>query len=277
MQRVKSGKAAVKLRKLFLYRGSPFNVMQEVWIQDKHNPDAQGPHGDPLKEFAVVHVHHHAGVRRVQDVDEKKDLDVVDAINARHLAATGVHYQNDNPFFSTFIEPSGRNTLKVYPKPKDWTCSVCRQTNFSTKPACRGWRGAPCRGTRPGAAWDWKRNKHVDEGLAEILAQSEQAWKSGHYFQSGQGKYMTRVSGDQPEAGIVILGLEELMRQYGETRKKACPKCCRIQCDCENSSNDSAPSQKRQATQRKRPSGKSPPGDICQIRWILHRPSKFSS
>lgn len=70
MQRVKSGKAAVKLRKLFLYRGSPFNVMQEVWIQDKHNPDAQGPHGDPLKEFAVVHVHHHAGVRRLQDVDE---------------------------------------------------------------------------------------------------------------------------------------------------------------------------------------------------------------
>ena len=33
VQRVKSGKAAVNLRKLFLYRGSAFNVMQEVWIQ----------------------------------------------------------------------------------------------------------------------------------------------------------------------------------------------------------------------------------------------------
>ena len=186
VQRVKSGKAAVKLRKLFLYRGSAFNVMQEVWIQDKHNPDAQGPHGDPLKEFAVVHVHHHAGVRRLQDVDENKDLDVVDAMNSRHLAATGAPYQNDNPFFSTFIEPSGRNTLKVYRKQKDWTCSVCRQTNFSTKPDCQGRSCAPCTGTRPDASWDWKRNKHVDEGLAEILAQSEQAWKSGQQWQSGQ-------------------------------------------------------------------------------------------
>ena len=135
---------------------------------------------------------------------------------------------------------------------------MCRQTNFSTKPACRGWSGAPCTGTRPGAAWNWKRNKHVDEGLAEILAQSEQAWKSGQQWQSGQGKSKTRVSGDQPGAGMVALGLEELMRQYGETRKKACPKCCRIQCNCENSSNALAPKSEASSNSEEAPLWKEP-------------------
>ena len=57
VQRMKAGNARVVLRKLFLYqKDSPPTVMQEIWINDKSNPDAQGPTGDQYKEFAVVHV-----------------------------------------------------------------------------------------------------------------------------------------------------------------------------------------------------------------------------
>jgi hypothetical protein len=109
VQRMKAGNARVVVRKLFLYqKDSPPTVMQEIWINDKCNPDAQGPTGDPYKEFAVVHVHHQAAIASkggVWDVDETKHLDVVNAINVRHLAPTGQHpYQKDN--MSVEQEPS---------------------------------------------------------------------------------------------------------------------------------------------------------------------------
>jgi hypothetical protein len=98
-QRVNKGDATVKLRKLFVCQGK-CNVMQEVWIQDKRNPEAQR---DPLKSYAIMHTHHHATVRSKEDITAQH-LSVVDAINVRHLAPAGPGYQNhfkyqmDNPF-----------------------------------------------------------------------------------------------------------------------------------------------------------------------------------
>ena len=40
VKRVMSGDAEVVLRKVFLYQGR-CSVMQEIWIQDKKNPDAR--------------------------------------------------------------------------------------------------------------------------------------------------------------------------------------------------------------------------------------------
>ena len=57
---------------------------------------------------------------------------------------------------------------------------------------------------------------------------------------------------------MVALGLEELMRQYGETRKKACPKCCRIQCNCKNSSNALAPKSEASSNSEEAPLWKEP-------------------
>ncbi len=196
VQRIKSGNAQVVLRKLFLHqKDSPPTVMQEIWIQDKSNPGAQGPTGDPYKEYTVVHVHLHAAIntKRVQDVDETRHLDVVTAINARHLAPTGPtghSYRKDNPFFNTYIEPSDGTSLRVYPK--DWKCGVCGMSNHPKKQSCSG-RG--CEGTRPAVwSWEWKKDKSFDEGLAEILEQAVTAFKC----QSGSGKSMTRGAGDQP-------------------------------------------------------------------------------
>ena len=256
VQRMKNGKAKVVLRKIFLYQKN-WTVEQEVWIQDKSNPDAQPPTGNPYKEYTVVHVHHHDAISsgRVQDVDATKDLAFVDAINARHLAPTGHSYQGDNPFFSTFIEPShDRASLKVFPH--DWKCSVCGQTNFQRNASCVGRGGRGCKGT-PGAeygrgnlrvdpadgkayplhsfiecyggeegrrrwataawCWEWKKDKSLDPGLAEILDQADQL-NSGMQMLSGKGllkinKSMTRATGDHPAAGIVAIGMEDLMRQ----------------------------------------------------------------
>ena len=198
--------------------------------------------------FAVVHVHHHTAIASkggVRDVDETKHLDVVTAINVRHLAHIGHSYQKDNPFFNTYIEPSNGTSLKAYPT--DWTCRVCRQLNYPKKESCRG-RG--CKGTRPVAAWcwEWKKDKSFDEGLAEILGQADQAWKSGNQWQSGSGKSMHRVAGDKSGDGIVTLRLEELQRQYTESRKKVCPLCCNIQCTCSDSSNSSKAAEKSATT-----------------------------
>ena len=86
MERLLDGRAAVKLRKLFLYRGmdtepARCSVMQEIWIQDKRNPDAAR---NPLKSYTVAHAHHHCQTRvsRVEDITSEH-LAVVDSINAR--------------------------------------------------------------------------------------------------------------------------------------------------------------------------------------------------
>ena len=123
-QRVKSRDATVRLRKVFVCQGE-CNVMQEIWIEDKKNPAAQG---NPLKSYAIVHAHHHALAGDKEGITVE-DLDVVDAINVRHLAPAGKGCQKDNPFFNTFIEPSSPSTLKVFPPEKEWTCDVCGQKN----------------------------------------------------------------------------------------------------------------------------------------------------
>ena len=123
-QRVKSRDATVRLRKVFVCQGE-CNVMQEIWIEDKKNPAAQG---NPLKSYAIVHAHHHALAGDKEGITVE-DLGVVDAINVRNLAPAGKGCQKDNPFFNTFIEPSGPSTLKVFPPEKEWTCDVCGQKN----------------------------------------------------------------------------------------------------------------------------------------------------
>ena len=167
----------VVLRKMFLYAGSVSgcSVSQEIWIEDRQNPAARS---DPLKEYAVLHVHHHAGAARVNDI-VAEDLRVVDAVNARHLAAAGGGYQRDNPFFSTFIEPSGGGTLKVFPI-KQWICGACGQNNFQMFARCRGGKPDKCRAPRRGAEWSWKQDPRKDAGLAKVLTLAERAvaWPS---------------------------------------------------------------------------------------------------
>ena len=92
VERLLDGRAAVKLRKLFLYRGmgtepARCSVMQEIWIQDKRNPDAAR---NPLKSYTVAHAHHHCQTRvdRVEDITPEH-LAVVDAINVRHISVWG--------------------------------------------------------------------------------------------------------------------------------------------------------------------------------------------
>jgi hypothetical protein len=136
VKRVKTKEAEVVLRKLFLCRvlcREDCNAMKEIWIRDKKNPLAER---SPLKSYAVVHVHHHAQVAQLRDF-KPTHLDAVDAINARHLATAGSFPQGDNPFFDTYIEPSGLDTLKVFP-PGQWQCK-CKQRNYWNKAQCRGW------------------------------------------------------------------------------------------------------------------------------------------
>ena len=135
VNRVKESKAHVVLRKLFVVYSGQCSVMQEIWVQDKSNPDAAR---NPFKSYAVVHVHHHwhTRVNRIVDITAEH-LEIVDAINARHITDRGSQrYQGDNPFYATFIEPSGGSTLKVFPE--GWTCRLCRQTNLSHHTDCRG-------------------------------------------------------------------------------------------------------------------------------------------
>jgi len=81
LHRLQRGQANVVLRKLFLFNGE-CNVVQEIWIANPTNPDAQE---NPLKLYSVVHVHHHAAVSHSRDV-KPHHLHVVDAMIAQHLA-----------------------------------------------------------------------------------------------------------------------------------------------------------------------------------------------
>ena len=142
-KRVREKKAKVVLRKLFLYSGQ-CSVMQEIWIQDKANPDASR---HPCKSYAVTHAHHHwnTRIRRLEDI-KPEHLAIVDAVDARHISDRGSEpYQGDNPFHNTFIEQSGGATLKVFPE--GWTCGQCGQSNLSHHSSCRGpnWECRRCR------------------------------------------------------------------------------------------------------------------------------------
>ena len=133
-RRLHAGQAKVVLRKLFLYKQGTCSVMQEIWIQDKNNPDASW---EPLKEYAVVHVHHHwhEKVHDCADIDIYKHLESVDAINVRHiLGSRGKAFacHGKNPFRDTWIEPSG-NTL--FP-PEKWQCKKCGWSNAPNKMQC---------------------------------------------------------------------------------------------------------------------------------------------
>jgi len=222
VHRVQCRQATVVLRKLFLYRGE-CNVMQEIWIADKSNPDATA---NPHKAYSVVHVHHHAAVAHAQDV-KLHHLDVVDAMNARHLAARGSGYQGDNPFFQTYIEPSGRDTLKIFPAKEEWECGKCGQKNFQSKPLCRGKRGTVCSGLRPCVAWKWRQQTSLDEGMAQVLkcADDTLQWVSG----SGKSHSLHRVTGDSSEGRMAFcpgFSLEELRKKYDASCKKGIPKTC---------------------------------------------------
>ncbi|KAJ1484587.1 hypothetical protein T484DRAFT_1796551 [Baffinella frigidus] len=218
--RVKKGAAAVVLRKMFLYTGSArgCTVSQEIWIEDKGNPAARN---DPLKEYTVLHVHHHAGKDNVGDI-VSGDLTVVDAVNARHLAAAGSGSQRDNPFFSTFIEPSGGDTLKVFPA-KQWVCGKCGQNNFQMYVRCRGGKPGKCGATRTCTRWGWKQHPNKDAGLAEVLTLAEQAVA----WPSRSKKDRQRGGGREDGAEEFVLG--ELMALYGEHQDVAAESLSGVQ------------------------------------------------
>jgi serine/threonine protein kinase len=149
-RRLEAGQAKVVLRKLFLYKQGTCSVMQEIWIQDKNNPDASL---EPLKEYAVVHVHHHwhEKVEDGADIDICKHLESVDAINVRHiLGSRGDSYacHGDNPFRDTWIERSG-NTL--FP-PEEWQCKKCGCSNAPNTMQCVGPITAAAPAAKGGAA-----------------------------------------------------------------------------------------------------------------------------
>ena len=185
--------------------------MQEIWIQDKHNPDAVR---NPFKSYTVAHAHHHCQTRvnRVEDITPEH-LAVVDAMNVRHISDWGrADYQNDNPFLDTYIEPSGRDTLKVFPV-EQWRCPKCGQNNYPNRHGCRG-RGAPCNGERPCVAWKWKTEAGRDAGLADILAQAEKLLP----WPSGAGKSMARGAGDG-SPHVHADRLDSLINVYRTTRR----------------------------------------------------------
>jgi len=152
VKRVRDDKASVVLRKKFLCAGQ-CSVMQEIWIKDPKNPDVVREAGDPLKAYTIVHVHHHSQVRimHVDDIQDAEHFKIVDAINVRHLAAASIKSyqgiapkpcQGDNPFFDTFIEPSGGPGIeapyKLFPEDPEWTCDKCHQTNRQAAGSCKG-------------------------------------------------------------------------------------------------------------------------------------------
>jgi len=216
--RLQNGDAQVVLRKIFLFTGDPCcNVMQEIWIEDPTNPDAQA---NILKSYAVVHVHHHSSVSHVRYVMQE-NLGHIDSINVRHLAQTGGKYQGDNPFFDTFIEPSGE-TLKIFPPDKFWKCSKCSMKIFQTRKSCFN---AHCSGVRPCSMWKWNTKKTCesfnpkmhDEGLALILEQADNVFQ----WTSGSGKSMDRGAADSSDINSGSgYNLETLKLQYALTRKK---------------------------------------------------------
>ena len=177
VKRVRDGKATVVLRKLFLYRGmrsdpAQCSVMQEIWIKDKNNPDAVR---NPFKSYAVAHVHHHCQRRvdRIEDI-KPEHLAIVDSINARHICDSGgKDHLGDNPFFDTYIEPSGGDTLKIFPD-GEWPCIKCGQKNLQKRESCRGWPGASCAGIRPCKAWKWGAEAGSNAGLAQILKAADE-------------------------------------------------------------------------------------------------------
>jgi hypothetical protein len=205
VKRVRDARATVVLRKLFLYRGmrrdpAQCSVMQEIWIKDKNNPDAVN---NPFKSYAVAHVHHHCQRRvdRIEDI-KPEHLAIVDSINARHICDSGGKYQRDNPFFDTYIEPSGGDTLKVFPD-GEWKCSKCGQKNLQKRASCRGWRGASCDGIRPCKAWKWGADAGSDAGLAQILKAADETLQ----WPSGAGKCMARAAGDSRDSSAQALSL----------------------------------------------------------------------
>jgi hypothetical protein len=191
VKRVQDGRATVVLRKLFLYRGmrrdpAQCSVMQEIWIKDKNNPDAVR---NPFKSYAVAHVHHHCQrrVNRIEDI-KPEHLAIVDSINARHICDSGgKDHLGDNPFFDTYIEPSGGDTLKVFPD-GEWPCSKCGQKNPQKRESCRG---ASCAGIRPCKAWKWGAEAGSNAGLAQILKAADETLQ----WPSGAGKSMHREAG----------------------------------------------------------------------------------
>ena len=211
VKRVRDGRATVVLRKLFLYRGmrrdpAQCSVIQEIWIKDKYNPDAVR---NPFKSYAVAHVHHHCQRRvdRIEDI-KPEHLAIVDSINARHICDSGGKLQRDNPFFDTYIEPSGGDTLKVFPD-GEWPCSKCDQKNLQKRASCRGWRGASCAGIRPCTAWKWGAEAGSNAGLAQILKAADETLQ----WPSGAGKSMARAAGDS-SAQVHADRLDSLLGAY---------------------------------------------------------------
>jgi hypothetical protein len=213
VERVRRGEATVVLRKLFLWSGQG-SVMQEIWIQDKRNPDGWT---DPFKSYVVVHVHHHWETRVARSADIKPEhLEIVDAVNARHICNSGRGYKGDNPFFNTYIERGGRGgagTLKVFPL-DEWRCPKCGLENFQNRPDCRG-RGTPCAGARPSTSWKWKSESAHDADLALILAEADKTlqWpsESGKSEHRGAGDTTPQVHADR---------LDSLESQYRTRRPR---------------------------------------------------------
>lgn len=184
LQRVAGRQARPVLWKVFR-SGVHCNLMSEIWIEDKANPEAKG---DRCKDYVIVHVHHHKTVESARDLqqlltefewNEKTNL-MVDAVNARHLlrpdAPAKHESQFDNPFyeqkghtyFSSAIEQSGGSTLKVFPQQKTWRCE-CNYDNKSNWAKCLNTQCSAENNKRPHSAWDWDVDGGQDQGLALLF------------------------------------------------------------------------------------------------------------
>ncbi|KAJ1488191.1 hypothetical protein T484DRAFT_1783923 [Baffinella frigidus] len=219
--RVASGDAYPRLRKFFHYGKSSCNLEQEVWFWDKKNPDAKQ---NPLKEYTILHVHHHGAVAGLPSAtSEPGNLHVVDAVDARHLCRlsdVSMSYQGDNPFIDTYIESSNLPAYKAFPS-SEWTCSKCQTANPLSGWVCKGGpRSGSCRERRPKRTctdWNFNADPNKDVVLAAILsksvAQGVQKW------QRPKGKkWKTTTRGEEGEGAeprACELSLDELMGLVG--------------------------------------------------------------
>ena len=217
VSRVQAQKAFARVRKLFWYSASSCNVSQEIWFEDPENPDVTA---DPLKAFAVIHVHYHTKTARLADV-KHADLDWVDAVNARHIAPEAEDEHSAKcPFFNTTIEPSGRYTYKVFPPASsgDWKCTACGISNLKTKLQCRK---DGCSGHQPCEPLRWRSPSTAScEEAAKRAKQIEillKAADSAVPWRPGNQKH-ERSAEDENE--ILQLEIEHLRQMYGDMRKK---------------------------------------------------------
>jgi hypothetical protein len=154
------------IRKLFKVQQDECNLCEEIWINDKkHALDNE------WKSYTIIHVHYHETCSKA---DFKLPLsagrlkaEVVDAVNVRHIEAEKTSTPRIyllHPFKDTAIEPSGKLTLKIFPK-NEWECKCLgKKKNLPASRLCMN-----CKQIKPCEAWEWQSEPELFPELEKLL------------------------------------------------------------------------------------------------------------